>query len=211
MVTAIAIVLTLATTFCCSGVTRNISKAWGYLIGESEMLVAAILPALVFSRFEKRPFGVYGLPRRRAFGKTVLGRRPVGTCGHHASAAGDASGWSFLLWRPGSVRRAHSEVCRLLGIFFPGGWLLRGIPRARLQPIYPDPGHGLLAGGHFAFCLFGAMHLGNRRGGLGGSAFRRADRILLLPHPAAHRHVVVCRGLPCRLGLGREFFLFRAR
>ena len=42
---------------------------WGFLIGECELVLAAALPAVALARFEKRPFGTYGLPRRGAFGK----------------------------------------------------------------------------------------------------------------------------------------------
>jgi membrane protease YdiL (CAAX protease family) len=42
---------------------------WGFLIGESEFLVSAMLPAVALARFERSPFGAYGLPRQGAFGK----------------------------------------------------------------------------------------------------------------------------------------------
>ena len=42
---------------------------WMFLVGEVESLVAAILPALAFARYERRSFGTYGLPREGAFGK----------------------------------------------------------------------------------------------------------------------------------------------
>ena len=50
-------------------VPRRIGFLWGQMITELVLLVAALLPALVMARIEGRPFGVYGLPRRGAFGK----------------------------------------------------------------------------------------------------------------------------------------------
>jgi uncharacterized protein len=46
-----------------------IPAIWGFLIGECELLLSAVLPAVALARFEGRPFGAYGLPRREAFGK----------------------------------------------------------------------------------------------------------------------------------------------
>jgi len=43
-------------------------RLWTFLMGECISFVAALLPAFAMSRFEKRPFGTYGLPRRGAFG-----------------------------------------------------------------------------------------------------------------------------------------------
>jgi membrane protease YdiL (CAAX protease family) len=42
---------------------------WGLMLDEIGVLVAAVLPALVLARVERRPWGVYGLPGRSAFGK----------------------------------------------------------------------------------------------------------------------------------------------
>ncbi len=39
------------------------------MLEEFAVLVAAVVPALVLGRVEKRPWGVYGLPGRQAFGK----------------------------------------------------------------------------------------------------------------------------------------------
>jgi uncharacterized protein len=45
------------------------SGLWSMMLDELGMFVAAILPSLVLARVEKRSWGVYGLPVRRAFGK----------------------------------------------------------------------------------------------------------------------------------------------
>ncbi len=47
----------------------GVNGLWGLMLDEGGVLVAAVLPALVLARVEKRPWGVYGLPWRLAFGK----------------------------------------------------------------------------------------------------------------------------------------------
>jgi hypothetical protein len=42
---------------------------WSTLLEELGVLVAAVIPSLVLARVERRPWGVYGLPVRQAFGK----------------------------------------------------------------------------------------------------------------------------------------------
>jgi membrane protease YdiL (CAAX protease family) len=42
---------------------------WSMMLEELGVFVAAVVPALVLARVEKRPWGAYGLPGRRAFGK----------------------------------------------------------------------------------------------------------------------------------------------
>jgi membrane protease YdiL (CAAX protease family) len=42
---------------------------WSMMLEEFGVLVAAVVPALVLGRVERRRWGVYGLPGRRAFGK----------------------------------------------------------------------------------------------------------------------------------------------
>src|ERR1700683_1272767 len=46
---------------------------WADLIIEFVMLVVAVAPAFLMARLEERPFGVYGLPARRAFGEVFWG------------------------------------------------------------------------------------------------------------------------------------------
>ena len=41
---------------------------WLFLAQELLLVMCAVLPAIVMGRIEKRPFGTYGLPGRRAFG-----------------------------------------------------------------------------------------------------------------------------------------------
>jgi membrane protease YdiL (CAAX protease family) len=42
---------------------------WSMMLAEFGVLVAAVVPSLVLARVERRPWGVYGLPGRQAFGK----------------------------------------------------------------------------------------------------------------------------------------------
>ena len=42
---------------------------WSMMLEEFGVLLAAVLPAVVLGRVEKKPWGVYGLPGRLAFGK----------------------------------------------------------------------------------------------------------------------------------------------
>jgi membrane protease YdiL (CAAX protease family) len=42
---------------------------WSMMLEEFAVLAAAIIPALLLARVERRPWGAYGLPLRRAFGK----------------------------------------------------------------------------------------------------------------------------------------------
>lgn len=61
--------LVIAFSFITRPLLAHRLMLWHFLIGEAESLLAAIVPALVFAHFEKRRFGDYGLPGRRAFGK----------------------------------------------------------------------------------------------------------------------------------------------
>jgi membrane protease YdiL (CAAX protease family) len=45
------------------------SGLWAMMLEEFGVLLAAVLPALLLARVEKRRWGVYGLPRQQAFGK----------------------------------------------------------------------------------------------------------------------------------------------
>jgi len=45
------------------------SGLWSMMLEEFGVLVAAVIPALVLARVERRPWSAYGLPARRAFGK----------------------------------------------------------------------------------------------------------------------------------------------
>ena len=48
---------------------KGATALWVNLAGETASLLAAVIPAVIMARIERRPFGVYGLPARDAFGK----------------------------------------------------------------------------------------------------------------------------------------------
>lgn len=45
------------------------ARLWMMALSEAELLAAALIPAVIMGKIEKRPVGVYGLPRRSAFGR----------------------------------------------------------------------------------------------------------------------------------------------
>jgi hypothetical protein len=45
------------------------SGLWSMMLEEFGVLLAAVVPALLLARVERRPWGLYGLPTRQAFGK----------------------------------------------------------------------------------------------------------------------------------------------
>jgi membrane protease YdiL (CAAX protease family) len=45
------------------------NRLWMMMLTEIQLLIAAVIPALIMARVENRPFGAYGLPPRMAFGK----------------------------------------------------------------------------------------------------------------------------------------------
>ena len=50
-------------------VQEPILQLWLTMIAEAGLLVAALVPALLLSRMEERPFGTYGFPIRKGWGK----------------------------------------------------------------------------------------------------------------------------------------------
>jgi membrane protease YdiL (CAAX protease family) len=52
-----------------SSVDLGASGLWSMMLEEFGVFVAAVVPAVVLARVESRPWGAYGLPGRRAFGK----------------------------------------------------------------------------------------------------------------------------------------------
>lgn len=78
---------------------------WVFVLGELEWLVAAIIPALVMSKFEKRSFGTYGLPSQQAFGKQF---------------------WVGIVWGICAITLLL-VVMRGVGVFYFGGLALHGV------------------------------------------------------------------------------------
>jgi CAAX protease family protein len=162
LVVAVVIVLSLGTHFLLHSVAHKIPKIWGYLIGESTMLVAAIVPALVFSKFEKRPFGAYGLPRRGAFGRLF---------------------WVGALWGLAAITLLL-VVMHLAGAFYFGGLALSGVRILKFAAFWGffflvvgffeefvargysqftlTQGMGFWPAAILLSVLFGALHIGNQ-------------------------------------------------
>ena len=145
-----------------------------FLVWECGAALAALLPALVFSHFEKRPFDDYGLPRRGAFG------------------------WNFWI---GAVWGLVAITCLLLmlraaGVFYFGGIALHGARVLKFAVFwavmftvvgvfeecvtrcYPQftlaQGIGFWPAAALLSLAFGAIHLGNKGeawiGALGAAA-----------------------------------------
>ena len=203
---------------CCSlwpsrwagSVELGASGLWSMMLVELGLLVAAVVPAVILGRVEKRAWGTYGLPGRLAFGKlfwvgavwgfasitllmaTMYGMR-VFDFGHLAYTDGRivkfALFWAVYFLLVGSLRnfllRGYSQftLTRLIG-FWPAAVLLSCTFRS-------DP---------FAEC----------GRGVDGIAGGGGDWIFLLSDSAAHREFVVCGGLSYGVGLGRDIFLFCA-
>ena len=50
-------------------IESHLSFLWWRMMIEASMMLAAVLPGFVMARIENRPFGEFGLPARRAFGR----------------------------------------------------------------------------------------------------------------------------------------------
>ena len=81
------------------------SSLWVFLFLECQSFVAALVPALVLSRVEKRPFAAYGLPLKDAFGKSF---------------------WAGVLWGFVAIT-CLLVVLRATGVFYFGGFALHGL------------------------------------------------------------------------------------
>ena len=67
LVMAIGIAFLLGALLHILHLTRN--RLWMSMLAEIQLLLAAVVPALIMRRIERRPFGAYGLPPQNAFGK----------------------------------------------------------------------------------------------------------------------------------------------
>jgi membrane protease YdiL (CAAX protease family) len=134
---------------------------WGFFVAETESLVAALIPGLIFARFEKRPFGDYGLPGRRAFGKQF---------------------WMGVLWGICAIS-VLLAVMRGLGVFYYGALALHGVRVLKFAAFWGvfflivgfaeefllrgytqftlARGMGFWPAAALLSCAFGALHLGN--------------------------------------------------
>jgi len=135
---------------------------WVFLVGECVLLIAALLPAVLMSHIEKRPFGAYGLPCQGAFGKPF---------------------WVGLLWGISAITLLLL-VMRGLGVFYFGGLALHGSHAFKYAAFWGAffltvglaeeftsrgysqftlaQGIGFWPAALLLSCLFGAIHLGNQ-------------------------------------------------
>ena len=112
---------------------------WLQAAVELGLAIVAILPAVAMSRIEHRPFGIYGLPLRQAFGKLFwygalwgFGSITICCCLPCTELMPLTSG-SFALH--GSAR---VQVCRVLGSVLSDRGFLRRILHSWLYPVHPD-------------------------------------------------------------------------
>jgi membrane protease YdiL (CAAX protease family) len=84
---------------------KGLPPLWFFLVGECEQLAAAVIPALVLSHFERRPFDDYGLPRRNAFGRNF---------------------WAGAVWGIVAITVLLMAM-RGVGVFYFGGIALHGV------------------------------------------------------------------------------------
>ena len=59
-------------------VQSRLNRPWSQLTIEAMLMIAVILPGFVMARIERRPFGDFGLPARRALSAKFLDRRCLG-------------------------------------------------------------------------------------------------------------------------------------
>jgi hypothetical protein len=169
---------------------------WSRLIEEFGDLAAATIPALILARVEGRPWGAYGLPRARAFGKLFW----LGTLwGFAAISALIFSLYELHCFHFGHVVLHGARLARF-ALFWAAMFLLVALFEDFLFRVHCC-----------AFLHFRVRPLSQRRGTLDRPAGCGLHRIFLLPHVAPYRQSVVRRRIPCRVGLGRNLFLFCSR
>ena len=93
----------------------DVSFLWRQTAAELGLAIIALAPALLMSRIEGRPFGCYGLPPGKAFGKLFWVGALWGMVFAHSAAGGAARSSCFLFRRIRPARRARAEICRVLG------------------------------------------------------------------------------------------------
>jgi uncharacterized protein len=134
---------------------------WWSLIGEIRLLLAALLPAFLMARIEGRPFGDFGLPVKRAFGRNFWAGAMWGLASLTAlmlilRAAGAYSFGSLDLHGVRIFKLAfYYAVFFLITAFFED-FLMRGYSQWVLtQGMHFWPAAAFLS------LLFGALHLTN--------------------------------------------------
>jgi len=159
---AVVFLLSFLVKFMLPSRPHPVPPLWGFLIGECVLLLSAVLPAVALARFERRPFGTYGLPRQGAFGKQF---------------------WIGALWGLAAITLLLL-VMRGVGAFYFGGLALHGVRvlkfavfwgvlflvvgfaeeflfRGLLQNMLARASKSDLAGWGTASILFGLSHITN--------------------------------------------------
>jgi uncharacterized protein len=137
-----------------------ITHAFDFLF-ESSAILAAYIPAVVMSRFEKRPFGAYGVPLKGAFGRLFWQGILWGLIFESAEVGiiGALGGYSL-----GTLALSAPEIIKH-GILWAIGFLLVGFSEEFIFRGYTQFTLGSWIGfwpSAFALsALFGLTHLGN--------------------------------------------------
>jgi uncharacterized protein len=135
---------------------------WVFLVGELELLLAALLPAVFMAQIEKQPFGAYGLPHKDAFGGQF---------------------WIGILWGILAITLLL-VVMRGLRVFYFGGLAIHGTHILKYAAFWGAlfltvgfaeeftsrgytqftlaQGIGFWPAALLLSCAFGALHLGNQ-------------------------------------------------
>jgi uncharacterized protein len=134
---------------------------WVFLVGEVESLIAAVLPAFAMARYERRPFGAYGLPLRGGFGKQFWVGVAWGIC---------AISLLLLVMRGIGVfyfggLALHGTRILEFAVFWWVGFLVVGLFEEFLTRGYTQfalaQGMGFWPAALLLSCTFGAIHLEN--------------------------------------------------
>jgi membrane protease YdiL (CAAX protease family) len=137
------------------------SGLWSMLIEEFGNLIAAVIPSIVLAKVERRPWGIYGLPGKRAFGTlfwigTVWGFAAISLL---MTAMYGLHGFSFghvVLHGARLARFASFWGLMFLLVGFFEEFLLRGYSQFTLTR-----GIGFWPAAIVLSCAFGLIHLRN--------------------------------------------------
>jgi hypothetical protein len=141
---------------------QGAARLWKQLLAETDLALAALIPAVIMGKIEKRPFDRYGLPRRNAFGRLFwvgsvwgivwLTLLLLAMRGLHAFYFGP-----LALHGVRVLRFAAFWALFFLIVGFFEDFLFRGYSQCTLTR-----GMGFWPAAVFLSILFGAIHLGNQ-------------------------------------------------
>src|SRR5579871_806833 len=137
------------------------SGLWSMLLEELGSLVAALVPSILLSRIEHRPWGMYGLPRRQAFGAlfwkgTLWGFGAVSLLMFALYGVHSFSFGHLVLHGVRLARFALFWAVMFLVVGFFEEFLLRGYTQFTLSR-----GFGFWPAALTLSCTFGLIHLRN--------------------------------------------------